>query len=180
VTHDLADEAPAPQIREVPRLRALCSVYQGPCSGIGAALESLNRSAVLGGVGPSGPAVVDWAELPGEGGEHASIQLQLLVPVRGTPPEQEVWEFAGTGDQGKPFLVDLGPMRVASIHYSGPSGSLLYSAHLRLFAWMDAHAHPRAGTRHLRAYLAGLPGGEAISVELRVPLIGGGAPRPPV
>lgn len=179
MTHDLADEAPAPQIREVPRLRALCSVYQGPCSGIGAALESLNRSAVVGGVGPCGPAVVDWAELPGEG-EDASVQLQLLVPVRGTPPEHAVSEFAGAADQGRPSLVDLGPMRVATIHYSGPSGPLFYSAQLSLFAWMDAHAHPRAGTRHLCAYLAGLPGGEVISVELRVPLIGGGAPRPPV
>ena len=176
---DRAPEGPAPQIREVPSLRALRFVYEGPSSGIGEALESLSQRAVLGGVGPCGPAIVHWAELPGEDDE-ASLQAELLVPVRGTPSGNEEWEAAEASDGGAPSLVELGPMRVATIHYSGPSGAPLRSALLSLFAWMDTHAHPRAGTRHLRAYLAGLPGGQEVGVALRVPLIGGGAPRPPV
>ena len=174
MTTDLAPEGFGPQIRQVPSLRALRFDYEGLRSEVGAALESLTRQAVLGGVGPCGPAIVHWAELPATA-DDSSVQAELLVPVRGNPSDQD-WK----SDDRTTSLVVLGPMRVASMHYTGPSGVLLRSAQLSLFSWMDAHAHPRAGTRHLRAYLAGQPGGQAVSVELRVPLIGGGAPRPPV
>ena len=176
---DLVPDGPAPQIRQVPSLRVLRSFYMGPGSGVGAALDSLSRQAVLGGVGPCGPAIVHWAELPVEGA-NTSVQAELLVPVRGTPSGDEALESVDASDDGTTSLVALGPTRVATIHYSGPSGALLRLALLDLFSWMDAHAHPRAGSRHFRAYLSGLPGGEAVGVALRVPLIGGGAPRPRV
>jgi hypothetical protein len=89
------------------------------------------------------------------------------VPVRGIPG----------GDHP---VVEIGPMRVASVHYSGVSGESFLRAHRDLFSWMDAQGHPRAGTRHLHVCLAGSASGGELSVELRVPLIGGGAPRPPM
>jgi len=167
VSDEPLTEALVVQIREVPGHRAVRMRYEGARSGLEEAVATLTRTAIAGGVGPCGPAVADYLELAPEG-EDPAISVDILVPVRGTPQEDDF------------PVVEIGPMRVAFIHYNGPLETAFRRAHLSLFSWMDAHAHPRAGTRHLHAYLAGQGSSGDWSVELRVPLIGGGAPRPPV
>jgi len=153
------------QVRELPGQRSLCSRYQGPRSGFASAVEKLTGHAASSGVGPCGPTLADYAHLASDELD-ATLDVTILVPVRGRPESEEYPVIEGR------------PMRAACMHYTGPSDQAFRRAHEALFSWMDANGFPRMGTRHFHAYLAGQEGNAEWTVELRVPVLGGDAPRP--
>ena len=161
------------QVREIPAQRMLTLSFSGPPGALGESVARLTGYALEQDVGPCGPTVARYPRFlaePDAGGSEApeEIEAELLVPVRGRP---EAEDYA---------LVQVDRLQVACINYSGPLDGEFRRAHEDLFAWMDAHGVPRAGTAHAHAYLAGHQGAPEWSVEIRVPIVGGRAPMPPV
>lgn len=169
---DLLPETLVVQIRELPPQRAVSLVFSGRPEDLGDAVSRLTRYAVEQGVGPCGPTLASYPRFVAEAAEGeekaGEIEAELLVPVRGRPE----------GDEHP--LVELERLRAACISYSGRMDSNFRRAHESLFSWMDAHGVPRTGTAHYHVYLADDGGGDSWSVEIRVPIVGGSAPRPPL
>lgn len=160
-----AEEADLPvQVREIPGQRFLCSRYAGERRGLSQEVDALTRHAVVEGVGPCGPVLVDYSVFTP--GDPEEVEVRILVPVRGSTGASEY------------TLLQEPPMRAACIHYGGLIDPEFDRAHQDLFAWMDANGFPRTGTQHRHVYLAGSAGSENWSIEVRVSLLGGLTGRP--
>jgi len=155
------------QVRDVPAMRVARMTWEGPPARIGEGFERVTEFAVRHGVGPVGPLMGFYPRLVRGA---STIAAQLLVPLT---------RIVETDDDAIE-TVRLVRRRTACLMYSGPMNDEFRQQHLALFAWMDAHGLPRNGTAHQHAYIAGTAASPTWTVEIRVPVVGGGAPATPL
>ncbi len=161
----------AVQVRDLPGMRAACMNYCGPAATIGKTFEHLQQVVTQAGIGPAGPLLCSFHRLADNTGarvseEQEDIEATLLVPITkllDSPPEG-VWTRR------------FSPQRAACLLYSGPMDSSFRQRHLELFAWLDLHALPRAGTAHQHAYLGRSDEKNHWTIEIRVPILAIGSP----
>jgi effector-binding domain-containing protein len=153
------------QVRDLPGMRVAQVQYVGPPAAIGAAFERANQFVLERGIGPCGPLIGVYARI-GEAGDPVDALVQVPVTrVHDVEPEDGI------------ELLRLPRQRAACLMFNGLMGPEFRQVHFDLFAWMDAQALPRAGTAHEHAYIAGTGPQSAWTVEIRVPILGGRAPR---
>ncbi len=169
--HGPSEDSLAVQVRDLPAMRAACMDYCGPATAIGQPFEHLQQLVTKAGIGPAGPLLCSFRRLADNTGarvseEQEDIEATLIVPITrllDSPPEEMQTRR-------------LRSQRAACLLYSGPMDSGFRQRHLELFAWLDLHALPRAGTAHQHAYLGRSDEKNHWTIEIRVPILAIGSP----
>ncbi len=167
MTPEILDLGLPVQVRDLPAMRVATMTWEGPPARIGEGFTRVTEFAVRHGVGPVGPLIGQYPRLAS--GE-ATIAARLLVPLTRTV----------TSDDDAIETLRIKRQRAACVMYSGAMDERFRQMHLDLFDWMDASALPRNGTAHHHAYIAGTKDSPTWTVEIRVPIVGGGAPAAPL
>ncbi len=152
------------QVRDLPAMRVARLPYAGPAANIGQAFDRVNTFVLERGIGPCGPLIGSYSRIFDP---DMDVSATVLVPVTRLLDAQLDPDIE---------TLRLPRVRAACLMYSGPMSPDFRRHHFDLFAWMDAHSLPRAGTAHQHAYIAGTGAASDWTVEIRVPIVGGRAP----
>ena len=154
------------QVRDLPSMRAAYTKYRGPAATIGEPFSRLQRLVTDAKIGPAGPLLCSFRALADNTGVRISeadenIEATLLVPVT------RLHDHLGPDVVTRRFA----SQRAACLMYSGPMDAGFRRRHLELFAWLDLHELPHAGTVHQHAYLGRDSQQEQWTIEIRVPIL---------